>query len=299
MKILFLLLVSSFVVTDVNAIETGTANQVLRYPSSAPAGTRPKYGAVNLASASAVTGVLPLANITNGTTGQYLQAGASNPAYITGYILSTITTFAASGTWTKPAGCRAVMVEIVGGGGGGGGATNVGSGASAGGGGGAGGYCRRFVTSPGATETVTIGALGGGGTGGATGGAGSAGGNSSFGSWCTANGGSAGSAGTPKNTGVAAGAIANGGTAASGDINLPGGTGYSGTILGSIPASYGGTGGNSYFGQGGYSGYSGGSGGTPPAGAYGAGGGGGAENSASGRAGGNGVIGVAFVYEYY
>lgn len=88
-----------------HAVETGTANQVLRYPSSAPAGTRPKYGAVNIASSAAVTGTLGATNggtgvasfstgallygsgsnawsaLAAGSQGQFLRMGSSTPAW--------------------------------------------------------------------------------------------------------------------------------------------------------------------------------------------------------------------------
>src|SRR3546814_3499778 len=86
----------------------------------------------------------------------------------------TVQTFTSSGTWTRPAGCRAALVEGVGSGGGGGGSDSANR---TGGGGAAGGYVRKMldVTSI-ASATVTIGAAGtagassgtAGGTGGTT-----------------------------------------------------------------------------------------------------------------------------------
>src|SRR3546814_1234103 len=52
----------------------------------------------------------------------------------------TVQTFTSSGTWTRPAGCRAALVEGVGSGGGGGGSDSANR---TGGGGAAGGYVRR------------------------------------------------------------------------------------------------------------------------------------------------------------
>ncbi len=69
--------------------------------------------------------------------------------------------FTTNATWIKPAGCKYVIVEVVGGGGGGGAIASQNNG---GGGGGGGGYAKRIVTSPGATETVTVGLGGTGGT---------------------------------------------------------------------------------------------------------------------------------------
>jgi len=81
--------------------------------------------------------------------------------------------FTASGTYTKPAGLSAIIVELVGGGGAGG----DGGTATEGAGGGGGGYSRRRLAAAavGVTETVTIGA---------------AGGTTSFGSLLSATGGS-------------------------------------------------------------------------------------------------------------
>lgn len=108
-----------------------------------------------------------------------------------GRTLIGVTKFAASGTWTKPAGCNAVIVEVIAAGGGGGGVSGSGSNAAAAGGGGGGGFARNFITSGlGSTETVTV------GTGGAAGASGnnngSAGGNSSFGAHVVTTGGAGG-----------------------------------------------------------------------------------------------------------
>lgn len=93
--------------------------------------------------------------------------------------------FLVSGTWTKPAGCRYVYVEAIGGGGGG---ANLVSGSPQGGSGGE--FVSKLLKAAdvGATEIVSI---GDGGDGGAdtTDAAGSNGGNSSFGSHVEAYGG--------------------------------------------------------------------------------------------------------------
>lgn len=113
--------------------------------------------------------------------------------------------FVASGTWTKPSGCRWAYVEADGGGGGGasGNAYDYYSGFDVYGGGGGGGAPRAFswfdADELPSSVTVTVGA---GGTGGAAvtrtsgstllGNNGNAGGNSTFGSFLTGHGGQAG-----------------------------------------------------------------------------------------------------------
>ena len=77
--------------------------------------------------------------------------------------MPTVQTFTANGTWTKPAGCRAVVVEAVGGGGGSGGCAGGGAGTGgATGGGGSGFYGRTGVidVTGTASAAVTIGAAG-------------------------------------------------------------------------------------------------------------------------------------------
>ena len=121
--------------------------------------------------------------------------------------LVALTVFTASATWTRAAGTKSVVVEVKGGGGGGGGVGGA-TGYLSGAGGGEGGISIKRITSPGSTETVTVGA---GGTAGAnTGGNGGTGGTSSFGSWCSASGG----AGGPGNTG--SGTVQPGGAAGAG-----------------------------------------------------------------------------------
>src|SRR2546430_1672986 len=79
--------------------------------------------------------------------------------------LSDIQTFSSTGTWTKPSGApKLTRVYALGGGGGGGGGARVLSGNTASGGGGGGGGAMVIVDIPtaslGATEVVTVGAVG-------------------------------------------------------------------------------------------------------------------------------------------
>ena len=89
--------------------------------------------------------------------------------------------FESSGTWTKPANCTSVEVQVIGGGGGGGNVISA-TGAAAGSGGASGAYTYDHITAGlGSTETITVGT---GGAGGATGGSATPGGSglgSSFG----------------------------------------------------------------------------------------------------------------------
>lgn len=213
--------------------------------------------------------------------------------------LSAVRTYTANDTWTKPTGVDFIIVEALGGGGGGGGAdVDAGPGSGCGAGGGAGGYAREKIAaaSLGATETVTIGALGAAGAAGNN--AGSNGGNTTFGAHVTANGGTGGgsmpAAGSVQR--VAGGA---GGTASGGDINITGQNG--GDCLrnantfqlggrGADSIIYG-TGGAEIWGVSSLTGRAGTG--------YGSGGGGAAaDDGGVDSAGGAGTVGIVVVYEY-
>lgn len=207
----------------------------------------------------------------------------SKIAGITTFGYKSMQVFATPGTytWTKPAGITRVRV-IVTGGGGGGGSTNDDDMAN---GGGAGATAIKTIDVTGVSSvSVTVGA---GKAGNSNNGslAVSYGNPSSFGSYCTAGGGS--------NTGGGWAIGGYGGTASGGDINIQGGDGTGGMIDQTWTYVPGGTGGASYWGSGGTGdsrnnylgriGY-----------AYGSGGGGGVIN----RGGYGGAGGIVVVEEY-
>lgn len=106
-----------------------------------------------------------------------------------GRVLIGISKYFVDGTWTKPAGCNAVLVYTVGAGGGGGGSTSASAQAATAGGGSGGAHSLHFLTAGlGASETILVGV---GGVGGnlASSYNGQAGTLSSFGSHTAVNGG--------------------------------------------------------------------------------------------------------------
>lgn len=140
--------------------------------------------------------------------------------------LYRVVVFTSSGNWTKPSGVRKVLVEVYGGGGGGGGTSfSMGTG-----GGGAGGVAIKLidVTSV-SSVSVTVGAGGAGGT--PANQPGGNGGASSFGTYCSATGGSGGF-----NTDGGFGGFGSGG-----DINLYGGHGFLGRGDQNFPYGLGGS----------------------------------------------------------
>ena len=227
-------------------------------------------GSISLTAATYLTGQLPVAN--GGT-------GLSSVPH-------TVQVFTSgSGTYTSPAGVKAITVTLVGGGGGGGGIN--GSGAAGGGGGGATAlwlYPSGFAAATGYSYAVGAGGAGGVNTSASTG---SSGGDTTFtigATTVTAGGGAGGQASLG---GTAAGGT--GGTATNGTVNIVGGGG--GESYG--PSLLGGVGGSSTMGGGGRQAF-----GTATAGGNYGGGGAGAVNNAA-LAGGAGAGGLIIVTEYY
>lgn len=206
--------------------------------------------------------------------------------------------FTASGIWTKPTGCRSVLVRLVGGGGGGGGAATSSSSQSlSGSGGGAGGYEEMLIdVSAITTSTITIGAGGAGGGSGGTGGS-----NGATTTWSdgtntlTGTGGTGGRGMTAvSDERVLQGGV--GGSGSGGDLTVDGGHGHCGVGMGIVLDAAGGHGGSTPLGAGGAGSHNDGAGGN---GKNGSGGGGATTTNSSGVAGGNGGDGMVFVIEYY
>ena len=206
--------------------------------------------------------------------------------------------FTASGTWTKPTGCRFIKVTCVGGGGAGGAATAAASQVAVGFSGSGGAGTIEWIDATSLTsETVTVGS---GGTGGS--GNGGNGGTSSFGAHCSAGGGTGGTANWIS-SGTSAGAWSLYGvaqaTATGGDVNRNGCSPNGVTSRTSSSSGSSGGGADGPFGIG--------CGGAPvgPGVAgidgtgYGSGGSAGCSNSATTRNGGSGAPGIVIVEELY
>jgi hypothetical protein len=202
--------------------------------------------------------------------------------------------YTTTSTWTKPSSLTRIKVTVVGGGASAG--PSVATGASqqsGGGGGGSGGASIKLIEAAdlGATITATIGT---GGVG-QSAGIGIAGATSSFGTHCSATGGSPGAGSAAASAWNADGGA--GGAGSDGNINFDGGSGNcaAGGTFGAEGA--GGGGGSTIFGGGGKASPIGAAGGAGRG--YGAGGGGGANNQNTGSVdGGSGKAGIIIVEEY-
>jgi hypothetical protein len=220
----------------------------------------------------------------------------------------TNSVFSANGTWTRPAGCRYIIMIGVGGGGGSGGLNGIGTGkagAVGGGGGGWGGMTNLASPASNATAAVTIGAAG------AAGGVGLAGGNGGTTS-ITIGGvtytwpGGIGSNGYTANVSEMGSAEPGDGGAGGNGVNGWSQAGTMGISQGNQVAGQGnatgGNGGSSWFGKGGKGAHVANStlaenGGVPTG--FGAGGGGPCTNNAGdagGRAGGSGLLKILEFY---
>lgn len=217
----------------------------------------------------------------------------------------TRTVVTASGTYTTPSGCRAILVECIGGGGGGGGTpatTGSGNGqTAAGGGGGGGAYAASLITTPASSYSVTVGA---GGTG-VSGDDGNDGGDTIFGSNLVVAEGGIAAPVAVADIGVfpdPSGSAARGGLSqnCTGDLTISGGIGGGGIVFRDAYPHAGGGGGaargwpgrpqgpanDTFAGNGGLQYGGGGSGATAIA-------------SAAAQKGGDGAAGVVIVTEYY
>lgn len=202
-----------------------------------------------------------------------------------------VITAAGAGTYTRPAGVKAILVECVAGGGGGGGVNGVASGQfSAGGGGGGGGYAALLIAGPAATYPYVVGAGGASVT---------AGGNTTFGTGplVQANGGNPGIQGLAGNT-PAVYPGGNGGGGVTGTILRYGTAGVGGMVFAAFQ-TLGGSGGASGIGGGGTLGNVNGAGNTAAPGGGGGGGAGIQAGASTALLGGAGGVGVIIVTEFY
>jgi hypothetical protein len=253
--------------------------------TSAGTGTAPAYSASPSLTGLTLTGTT--ASTTVGLNGSKALVSLSHP---------TQQTFGAgSGTYTTPAGCTYIEVQLWGAGGGGGSCVGVASSSGGAGGGGGGAYCTMQIVAPAGTYAYTVGA---GGAGGLSSGAntGTAGGNSTFGSSLMVANGGGGGLGTSATVSAARVQGGVGGTASGGDLNAAGSNGLLGVTL-SATVAWSGQGGDAPSGGGLSIGRTNGAGanGSGPGG----GGSGAASTSGSSAAGGNGADAFLRVLEFY
>jgi len=237
---------------DVNGVKTFINSPVVPEPTTDFQAATKKY-ADDIAVAGAPNAGLTTKGLVEISTDTEFEAGTAigdtgaplvpTNAQVVGLsITPSIQKFESNGTYTKPAGLKYIIIELVGGGGGGGGAR-ITSQSSVGGAGGGGGYSKRIMLASELASTVTV-TVGNGGTVGSIGSNptdGGAGGTTQFGSYCQATGGNSGNGGMPE--------INKGGQGSGGDVNLPGGNGY-GTREQDYPRCWAG---DSQFGVGGMS----------------------------------------------
>ena len=226
------------------------------------------------------------ANVYVNSSGQLYRATASATA--SGTLIRAPQILTSGTSYTTPAGCNSIYVEVVGGGGSGGNKA-ISSGASAGGGGG--GYSAKYFTvSP---STAYAYAIGAGGTAVSVNSTnGNSGGNTTFTgpSSVTITGGGGGGGGQVASFTFGSTVGGASGIGSGGDLNIRGSGGTSGFWVSSTNAIYG-NGGGSYFG-GGSPQNDGAAGNT-----YGGGGAGGGSGSGS-TSSGAGAAGVIRVWEY-
>nr|DAK85318.1 MAG TPA: hypothetical protein [Caudoviricetes sp.] len=241
-----------------------------------------------------VAGVTPNGTVDSGTSSQLYDAMLS----ATPGRLLNIQTFFTSGTYTPTPGTKRVIVEMVGGGGGGAGSRAAPSGnTSLGGSGGAGSYLKAMYTSGFSGVQVTVGSGGNGGT--VSNPYASNGSASSFGSLCSAAGGSAGEPAGPSNSYpfTTTAAVVSNAHSGSGIIFATPGSGSGSSVAMDEFTRIGFPGASSQFGAGGYitatdapgiqgTGY--GSGGGPTV----------VTSGKSAVAGGKGANGIVIIWEY-
>ena len=207
----------------------------------------------------------------------------------------TVLTSGTAATYTTPTGATRLVVSMCGGGASSGGIAASASSYGATAGAGAGGFSKKYINSPAASYTYTVGAsVSGASAGNNTGTNGNATTFSGTGVSITANGGSS-TSGDTSSVSAHANAAGVGGTASGGDINISGGSGSPGLALSG--AAMGGQGGASPFTGGSARGTLNGDGvgGITPCG----GGGGAGATNATSRAGGGGPRGEIDIEEYY
>jgi len=260
-----------------NSATATTAGNVSGTVAVANGGTgltsTPANGAIDIGNGTGFT----RSTITAGT-GITVTNGAgyitiANSSTSSGTLLRAPQILTSGTSYTTPAGCNSIYVEVVGGGGG------SGSGPFGGGGAGGGYAAKYFTVSPSTAYTYAVGSAGTGGA--VTGGgfAGTSGGNTTFTVGGTTITGAGGGGGGPASGSPVGG---TGGIGTSGDLNTRGGGGGSGGSGGIVA----GIGGNSFFG------------GTAAPGATGSQYGGGAGGQPANSNGINGFQGVVRITEY-